>query len=605
MPRALPASPQISVRLYKTISRKTIDGQSAVSARYKGKSPYIDLTPFLGDTSSVRTSKSVREPAGAWSITIADQARQTMGSIDIGLSTLETVYGLVEPMDVIEIRMWNGLGTRPAVLPIKMRGFVSEVQRGQIMGDDGKPQRQVIISGQDYGKIWQMYQILYLAAYAEGKTLLTSFALAELFGGGVVSTMKAGEFIATIVDKIINPFLENMKPDDDKDKKRPSSSVKREQIEVGQKMAKEKDKVKESVADLPDQMQQLQALRAAGQGDSQEAQDLQASIVSRSQEAKASTEAINDKYQPRYDSLGRELKVLNMGSPIQLLKKDITVKHGVINLSNMDLQGTLYDIAKYHGDVGVWNELYIEDREDGVYCVYRPIPALFLSTPKGAKSRKIQDDAPDPVYVPIPDSAVTSISVARSDANVANFFWVQNGRYDIIDDMQRKLAAIPSDDDKVSLKGYPNSDPKYYGTRPMFATTQQGDDAVTSGTSGLPEGEQKKRGEQFLSWLDRRRKQMMDMNKDNVVYERGTIRLKGGPMRKSGECMKAGDYAQIQFGTMSWEAYVVQIDDEFAPYQGYTTTLTFERGTGFAERAKMEGGTQSPWLAEQSSRRKA
>lgn len=603
MPRALPASPQISVRLYKTISRKTIDGQSAVSARYKGKSPYIDLTPFLGDTSSVRTSKSVREPAGAWSITIADQARQTLGSIDIGLSTLETVYGLVEPMDVIEIRMWNGLGTRPAVLPIKMRGFVSEVQRGQIMGDDGKPQRQVIISGQDYGKIWQMYQILYLAAYAEGKTLLTSFALAELFGGGVVSTMKAGEFIATIVDKIINPFLGNMRPADDK--KRTRADIQRERDAVDQKWKDELAKVKESVADIHDRILEYRAMVAAGQGDTQAARELSASIDSRLQKAKAESVALQQKYEPRYDALENELNAQTFASPIQLLKKDITVKHGVINLSNMDLQGTLYDIAKYHGDVGVWNELYIEDREDGVYCVYRPIPALFLSTPKGAKSRKIQDDAPDPVYVPIPDSAVTSISVARSDANVANFFWVQNGRYDIIDDMQRKLAAIPSDDDKVSLKGYPNSDPKYYGTRPMFATTQQGDDAVTSGTSGLPEGEQKKRGEQFLSWLDRRRKQMMDMNKDNVVYERGTIRLKGGPMRKSGECMKAGDYAQIQFGTMSWEAYVVQIDDEFAPYQGYTTTLTFERGTGFAERAKMEGGTQSPWLAEQSSRRKA
>ena len=42
--------------------------------------------------------------------------------------------------------------------------------------------------------------------------------------------------------------------------------------------------------------------------------------------------------------------------------------------------------------------------------------------------------------------------------------------------------------------------------------------------------------------------------------------------------------------------------DEFVPFQSYTTTLTFDRGTGFVTRAKMEGGVNSPWLAEQATR---
>ena len=102
--------------------------------------------------------------------------------------------------------------------------------------------------------------------------------------------------------------------------------------------------------------------------------------------------------------------------------------------------------------------------------------------------------------------------------------------------------------------------------------------------------------------IDKRRRLMMEMNKDNVVFERGTARVKGGPTRATGEAMRAGDYALFTFGTMMWEAYVVQVEHEFTLYQGYTTTLTLERATNFVNRATMESGSQSPWLAEQASR---
>ena len=73
-------------------------------------------------------------------------------------------------------------------------------------------------------------------------------------------------------------------------------------------------------------------------------------------------------------------------------------------------------------------------------------------------------------------------------------------------------------------------------------------------------------------------------------------------MRPDGkECMKAGDYAMFQTGNLSWQAYIVQIHDEFVPYQGYTATVVFERGENFSTRAGMEGGISSPWLTEQAS----
>lgn len=513
MPQVKDATPQISVRLYKTISRKTIDGQSAVSARYEGKDEYIDLTPFLGDGSSVTTMKSVREPAGAFSISFADRPQNSIGGevaqmLCVPTQAVESIYGLVEPMDVVEIRMWGGVGPKPAKLPIKMRGFVSDVQRMQTMSGDGKPMRQVVISGQDYGKIWQTFQVIYLAAYAEGQALLTSFNLWDMFGVTAQNVMKSSEFVRAMIQKVINPHIK--------------------------------------------------------------------------------------KFMPEKSPMPKELKT----------GESIAVKHGVVNNSYQNMQGSIYDILKFYGDVGVWNELYTEDREDGVHVVYRPIPALHISKPKDAKSRKIQDDAPEPIFVEVPDDIIASVSVARSDANVANFYWVNNSRFDLVDDLYRKLAAIKASDDTVNLKEYPNSAVKYYGVRPMYAETQQGGDNTTSMTSGLDEKEQEKRSKDTESWIEKRRRLMVEMNRDNVVLERGTARVKGGLMRPDGqEAMKAGDYAKFRTGDLEWNAYVVSITDEFVPYQGYTSTLTFERGEGFVVRTGMEGGMFSPWLSEQVRRR--
>lgn len=513
MPKLVSANPQISVHLYKTISRKTIDGQTAVSARYQGKDEFIDLTPFMSEGSMVRTSKSVREPAGAFAITFADKPQKDL-SFEPGTpsaSALESIYGLVEPMDMVEIRMWRGVGSKPAKLPIIMRGFVSDVQRSQTMSDNGMPQRQVVITGQDYGKIWQMFQVLYLAAYSEGKGLLTNFQLSELFGVAVKNAMPAGEFVRTMVQKILNPFLKEFMPE-------------------------------------------------------------------------------------------------NSTMPKELLTGDsIAVKHGMVNQSFQQMQGAIYDILKFHGDVGVWNELYTEDREDGVHVVYRPTPALLLTKKEGAKDRKIQDDAPDPIFVDVRDDEIQSHSVARTDANVANFFWVNNSRFDLIDDMQRKLASIPSDSSKVSIKEYPNSAVKYYALRPMYAETQQGGDEVTNQTSGLPPSEHEARSVKQEAWIDKRRRLMMEMNKDNVVLERGSVRIHGGPMRGASsdgtiQSMKAGDYVRFGMGELSYIAYVVEIAHEFNAFESYMTTLTFERGEGFVARAELEGGINSPWLAEQAAR---
>lgn len=506
MPSLTVANPEFSVVLYKTISRETIDGQTAVSTRYKGKKDSIDLTNYLGLGSSIRTSKGVREPAGGFVIMFADKPQSELSATPG--ATLESIYGLVEPMDVVEIRMWGGVGKKPSELPIVMRGFISEVQRTQVMSDDGKPQRQVVVSGMDYGKLWQQYIILYLQAYVERKPMLTSYGLWELFGITAANTMAASEFVRQMIEKVINPYIEGFLPE-------------------------------------------------------------------------------------------------NKGIPRKIQTGDsISVKHGKVGNSPQGEQGSIYEILKKHGDVGVWNELYVEDRADGVHCVYRPVPAMHLTAPEGAKNRLIQDDATMPPEVVISDQLIPQITTARSDQNVGNFYWVNNTKYDLIDDMTRKLMSIPEGDKRSVLKDYPNAAAKYYGTRPMYAETLQSDDDITYEGSGLDADGHEKRNKKQESWIMNRLRIFSEMNKDNVVLERGSVRIKGGLMRPDGkELMKAGDYALFKMGNLpEWHAYVVQIDHEFSPFQSYTQNLIYERGEGFVKRTGREGGVQSPWLAEQATR---
>lgn len=499
MPKLFDTSPQITVKLYKGISRQTVDGETGVSARYQGKDEYIDLNPYLNIGSHIRTSKSVKEPAGAFYLTFADKPHNQTGS------SLESLYGLIEPMDMIEIRMWSGIGDwdvsaegKP-LYPVKMRGFISKISRSMTMSEDGKPQRTVTVVGHDYGKIWQMYQVLHLPAYNENQALLSNYGLWEIFGVEATNVMTAGQFVTTMIDKIINPFLSQFMP-------------------------------------------------------------------------------------------------ANTRMPTSI-KTDIRVAHGVINNSYQNQQGSIFEILRFHGDVGIWNELYTEDREDGVYCVYRPVPSVKLQRGADTASGLIQTDATMPDIVIIDDYFIKSISTERGDDNVANFFWVNNARYDMIDDMPRKLAAIAVDDSKVSLTKYPNSAVKYYGLRAMYAETQQSDDGVTNATSGQSQQVQDTRSTQQLSWIDERLRILRETNKDNVVYERGSAMIKGGIQ------IKAGDYALFKIGTFQFVAYVNQVDEDFSPFQGYTTTLTFERCEGFVERIKMETGTAAPWLSEQASRR--
>lgn len=473
--------PDIRVTLHKTVKRKQIAEGAPVSERYSGTASEIDLTPYLTETSGMRTSKSVREPAGGFTLTMGDMAHK-------GLLGFETIYALIEPMDFIEVRMRHGVGA--GLPPVVMRGFVSTVSRSEAIGGDGKPVRQVTVSGQDYGKIWQMLQILFLPGYIVGQDTISNFRLYERFGVGFETSQSGADFLKQVVEKILNPYLNGLMPE--------------------------------------------------------------------------------------HTENPRTFKV-----------EKVIAKHGRTSLSgSQNQEGTIYNLLRTYLDVGIWNELFIEDNEEFVDVVYRPNPYRTVL------GKKIQDDAPDAEFIDLPGEDIIAMNVERSDTDVANYYWVRGARFDMATEVFRKQAAVTGDDKKtVLLDTYENSSSKLYGIRVMFVDTMMGGDEVKSFTSGQDESAQQKRDGQVADWVTNRRKILVEQNKDNVVLEHGTLRIRGN------EAMRAGKFARLKRGDFTAEYYIVAVSHEYIPFQGFFTTLQVERGMGFVERSK-RGAPASPYLAE-------
>lgn len=501
--------PEIEVILRKNVGRTTFDGATPVSERFSGQRRTIDLTPYLGDQGSVRVTKSVREPAGAFSIAFADRIHQ---------DAADSVYGLVEPMDVVEIRMAGDSHeyTESVGAPVVMRGLVSQVQRTEGMGGDGKPMRTVTISGQDYGKIWQILQVFNLPHLPDtGASLITSFPFFQRYGL-TFNTMPASQFVREVVDKVINPFIEQM----------------RVQGATG------------------------------GRTDAQ---------------------------------IEGALSRARSTSPLFTLRTDIQIAGGLDGtVSAFALGdwkgGTIYSLLAQHCDIGPWNELFIEDREDGPYVVYRPNPFM---TADGR--RYVMPLVTPPAIVPITRADVVSLSVTRGDANVANYFWVDAPHFNLNHTEALRAFAFQGQPDTFFVQNHGNVNPQLYGIRKMWEQTGQGGVNQTSDGNSLPDGNERTINQQsFVAWMESRRLQLIEQNKDNVVFESGGMRLKGN------EQIRAGTYVRLRNGGVESDYYAVSVQHDYAPFTGFFTTVNFERGTGFIDRVQLGSGATSPYWSERS-----
>lgn len=189
-------SPAISVTLVKLVARH--DG---MAKRYSAAPREIDLTPYLGSAGSLKTAKSLSEPAGGFSITFADRTDPAIG---------DSLYGLIEPMDAVEIRA----ARRPELyagkpLPLIMRGFVSRVRRSETVAEDGSPQRVVVVQGQDAGKLWTANNILFQIAYKTDVPFLDTFQL-QSTQGMTPGLIPVKQFMTQLVERVLNAKIRQL-----------------------------------------------------------------------------------------------------------------------------------------------------------------------------------------------------------------------------------------------------------------------------------------------------------------------------------------------------------------------------------------------------------
>lgn len=459
----------------KILLSKNIEYGPDVSAR-KSSTTEIDITPFLGDAGEVTVAKSIYSPMGSFVIQVPDKP---MPLIDVpgdlaGRHGGDTLYGLIEPMDYVEIRMAR-FPTAGGDLPIVMRGFVREVMRSEVMGPGGRPRRVVVVSGNDFGLLFSNYQITSLEGLIKGDAMMLSYYQMAQRLGLHLDTVPISEFYQRIVDDIINPYLAK--------------------------------------------------IAAAPLGD---------------------------------------------------IKVDSSVTAFGMYLNAVDpMDKSIWNLMLREADTH-FNELFIEDRDDGVYLVYRPVPWRDL---KGAyipqRGQKVETGV---IEQHIRD--VISLTASRDDFEVANQYFVKP-TIGALFDYTQLLQTMHSGE--VIVDDHRNCDPLLYGARRNEISIRQVPLAYESPNTDKPEAVHQRNETNMVEFAKERLKTFKELNWDNAVFEHGTIAFRGD------ETVKPGNYIRLTRGQLRPEYYAYAVTHRFAPFRQFVTVAQFVRGTGYVERIKLEG----------------
>ena len=149
--------------------------------------------------------------------------------------------------------------------------------------------------------------------------------------------------------------------------------------------------------------------------------------------------------------------------------------------------------------------------------------------------------------------------------------------------------ALKLKDQKKPVEDVKNCNPELYGIRMMEATIYLGAPNNNAGESPS----KSKMEEAYVTeeqWRQDHMNILQKIGQDAVVFESGTMRLKGN------EKIKAGGYLNVQRKGVKSKCYVEHVYHEFLPYHGMFTMVKFRQGTGFIERSQYE----KPYRIEQT-----
>lgn len=267
---------------------------------------------------------------------------------------------------------------------------------------------------------------------------------------------------------------------------------------------------------------------------------------------------------------------------IPLFRADrLTVPEGLVSANLIaPFQGAFWGLVELVAD-RPWNEVFIEDAEEGPSLVFRPTPYKDLA------GRLIMAGATDPGTIDVTADDVVSLDVGRSDARVANFFYTPAGA-SLLDAGAYLTVAEIAEGSPFDLN-YSNNRPELYGLRKMEAESR----LLPNSAGILPsqvQGEQRDAvGREMLAWHIARARKLREMNRDNAIFEGGTATLKGH------EHLRPGRYLRITRGQHVAEYYMPRVIHSIIPLGAWTTTAVLERGGGFLNRVASEG---SPYIRE-------
>ena len=165
---------------------------------------------------------------------------------------------------------------------------------------------------------------------------------------------------------------------------------------------------------------------------------------------------------------------------------------------------------------------------------------------------------------------------------MANYYWVQCTPWSLISNEDQKLAASTGPPESFIFFNYLNAIDKYYGVRKMEVSIMLGPPSY-SWSDAKKASQAKEQTGNMSDWIVSKRQILSAINKDNVIFESGSLRVRGN------ERIKAGMQLIVNRGVNMYSSYyVTKVEHEFVPFQGFYSTLTVERGTNFIDRSQNE-----------------
>jgi hypothetical protein len=588
-------TPGIQIRLIKTAKRSTVGGQLAAASRYKDFTA-LDLTPYLAEGTAVTVQRSLASPAGGWGFQLVDRM---VPGYD------ESLYALIEPQDAVEIRMAHNPADYQGKLPIAMRGFVSRITRSRGIGPDGRPMRTVSISGHDYGKILQVLRIYYLVNSVVGDNITASLKLFQKYASYEdAKIVSAADFVLLLNDTVISTFIGALTKDANGEKVGAGSIIQSFTPQVSIKgLVSPQDIAAFEGGSMYDFLRTFLDIGAFNEllvEDTETSVDLvirpNAFLGIDNKPIQSAQVAGNTAEDPNKD------KIAQLKKDGEALRKEAAaiMEESIDLLSETAALISKRDAAAKAGDKEGAAEYHAQARAKLAASKVKKDEALrkgALADAADAEAAKLENGNASAVdlslgvpVIDIPDTDLVNITESRSDDDVANYFWVENGAWQIINNMPMKELADAGKVADYALMEYANTASARFGFKKLETSSALGPDGLL-GNDTATKAQVVNDSDLRLQWLVERRKILADQNKDNVVFESGQMLVRGN------ERIRRGGYVRVHYGDYSALYYVTNVVHQFVLYGACLTHVTFERGANFIARAQRD---RAPYIAEMS-----